>query len=660
MSALRKNHRRGLAAVIAGLALVTGIAAAIVLVPSNPASAAEGLEAFGSCDALLEYAKREALERVTAWGLDGHWIGPYPEAFGVDFAEAGGDGGIPTPAGTAADEAGTGFSRTNIQEAGIDEPDLVKTNGEIIAVVAGETLYLLSPDLEILGTLDLAESGWFAEMFLVDGRVILLGHRGGGYPVPVASPTDFMPYYGDVTAIAEIDVTDPAAPDLIRTTYIDGRYLSARLHGSVARIVIASYPTGLDFVYPEGAGLRAEREALAANRRVIEESTIENWLPYYLEIDHHTGTESEGLLLDCRKAHHPKEFSGFGMLTIAAFGASGLEDAAGVMADGETVYASADTIYVATNRWNDPWLETRRGDAPGTAIHAFAIDAGAIQYTASGSVPGYLINQFAMSEWEGHLRVATTTLPSGWWDETSVSQVTVLRRNGKRLVAVGEVGGLGVGEQIHSVRFLGATGYVVTFRQVDPLYVIDLGDPTDPRVAGELKITGYSAYLHPAGDGRIIGVGQEATEAGRTTGSQVSMFDVSDPGDPQRLFRYMLSDAWSAVEWDHRAFLLWGDVLVMPIETWSAGIREGDAGTADEWFSGALVLRVGDGFEEIGMIEQAGGVQRSLVIGETLYLVGYQGIQAVALADLEPIASIGFEPGGGIDLPVVDSIELDD
>lgn len=657
MSAMKQANRRGLAALVAGIALVTGIATAIVLVPSSPAAAEEGLEAFGSCDALLEYAKREALERVTAWGLDGNWIGPIPEVLEAGAAD-GED--VAAPTGTTGDEAGRGFSETNVQEAGIDEPDLVKTNGELIAVVAGDTLYLLNPDLEILGTLGLAEYGWFTEMFLGDGRVILLGHHGGGYPVPLAGPADFMPYTGDVTAITEIDVSDPAAPEPVRTTYIDGRYLSARLHDGVVRVVIASYPTGLDFVYPEGPGLRAEREALEANRRVIEESTIENWLPYYLEIDHRTGSESEGLLLDCRKAHHPREFSGFGMLTIAAFGAAGLEDAAGVMAAGETVYASADGIYVATTRWNDPWLETREGAAPGTAIHAFALDGGMVEYAASGRVPGYLINQFAMSEWEGHLRVATTTLPSGWRDEASESQVTVLRRNGKRLEIVGEVGGLGEGEQIHSVRFLGATGYVVTFRQVDPLYVIDLSDPTDPRVSGELKITGYSAYLHPAGDGRIIGVGQEATEQGRTTGSQVSMFDVSDPADPQLLFRHLLDDAWSAVEWDHRAFLLWGDLLVMPVETWSAGIWEDDEGSKDEWFSGALVLRIGDGFEVVGMVEQPGGVQRSLVIGDTLYLVGYQGIQSVAAADLEPIASVGFETGGGIDVPGPETIELDD
>ena len=120
----------------------------------------------------------------------------------------------------------------------------------------------------------------------------------------------------------------------------------------------------------------------------------------------------------------------------------------------------------------------------------------------------------------------------------------------------GQVDGLGKDEQIYSVRFLGDVGYVVTFRQTDPFFTIDLSDPTDPVVRGELKIPGYSAYLHPVDDGLLLGVGQDATDEGQVLGTQLSLFDVSDPQDPQRIDTLQIG-GYSEVEWDHKAFLYW-------------------------------------------------------------------------------------------------------
>ena len=135
--------------------------------------------------------------------------------------------------------------------------------------------------------------------------------------------------------------------------------------------------------------------------------------------------------------------------------------------------------------------------------------------------------------------------------------MSILTENDGVLEVVGAVGGLGKGERIFSVRFIGEVGYVVTFRQTDPLYTLNLADPTNPIVEGELKILGYSAYLHPLGDGLILGVGQDATEEGRTLGAQLSVFDVADPGNPKRVHQYTMPGASSDVEFDHRAFLYW-------------------------------------------------------------------------------------------------------
>jgi hypothetical protein len=175
--------------------------------------------------------------------------------------------------------------------------------------------------------------------------------------------------------------------------------------------------------------------------------------------------------------------------------------------------------------------------------------------------------------------------------------VTVLRDDGAgSLARVGQVGGLGAGERIYAVRFMDDTGYVVTFRQTDPLYVLDLRNPAAPAVTGELKIPGYSAYLHPMGDGLLLGVGQDADEAGRVKGLQVSVFDVSDPADPQRIQNYVIENGGSEAEWDHHAFLYWAarDLLVLPVQRWGRWIEPlpGQPGGYSDSFMGAIALRV--------------------------------------------------------------------
>ena len=159
-------------------------------------------------------------------------------------------------------------------------------------------------------------------------------------------------------------------------------------------------------------------------------------------------------------------------------------------------------------------------------------------------MPGWLINQYAMSEWDGRLRLATTTQPTGRPDRQgrvlgATCSTAPLRR-------VGHLDGLGKGERIYAVRFVGPTGYVVTFRQTDPLYMVDLRDPAAPKLTGELKINGYSAYLHPAANGRLIGLGQEANDDGRVSGLQVSLFDVADPAHPTRLSQYAVAGGYSS------------------------------------------------------------------------------------------------------------------
>ncbi len=333
-------------------------------------------------------------------------------------------------------------------------------------------------------------------------------------------------------------------------------------------------------------------------------------------------------------------------------------DATGVLATGDTIYSSPESLYVATQNWDDwRWLQTGeegdRPEGPSTQIHKFDItDPARTSYLASGSVEGYLLNQFAMDEHRGVLRVASTTAP-GWWGSSadSESRLTLLDQVGDELIEVGTLGGLGETERIYAVRFLGDVGYVVTFRQTDPLYAIDLSDPRHPELVCELKIPGYSAYLHPLSEGLVMGVGQDATDDGRVLGTQVSVFDVSDLTDPQRVDGYTLSEGTnSQVEYDHHAFLYWGDLAVIPVQKWWWDEDRGKDGS----FMGAIGLRVGeDGrLVEVGRIVHPGGdgaewdwraqILRSIAIDDSLYTISAEGILRSDLDTFEEQGWLGF------------------
>ena len=281
------------------------------------------------------------------------------------------------------------------------------------------------------------------------------------------------------------------------------------------------------------------------------------------------------------------------------------------------------------------WTEGGPLLAERTLIHKFAAsEPDATGYRASGQLEGTLLNQFSLSEQDGVLRAATTV---GAGPEGE-SRVTTLAERDGVLARLGQVGGLGKGERIYAVRFLGDVGYVVTFRQVDPLYTLDLSDPRNPRTVGELKIRGYSAYLHPLGEGLLLGVGQDASERGTTLGTQVSLFDVSEPARPQRLHAWSVPGGSSSeAEWDHHAFLWWAPskLAVLPLES--------------ARFSGAVGLNVerAAGIAEAGRAThqlegQDWPVRRSLVVGGRLVTISDVGIERNSLTSLAEDAWLAF------------------
>lgn len=597
------------------------------LVCTDAASAATKqrprLKAFTSCTQLVDYARAGAVRTDGGVGVTPR-VAPQP----VDAvttpplmpppSPTTTDGTAKTPAPENAAIGGTvpDFSGTNVQEVGVDEPDILKTDGRRIFTVTDKTLRVIDvASSTVTGTLALEGAGH--TLMLRGDRVLAISAKHGefvGQPRPVAPEIGSVPM-PDATIVTEIDVS--GAPKVMRTMEVPGRFVDARQNGAVARLVIDSVPQPI--ASPSRAGVR---EFLG---RTVLKSKL-------------SGKTFRRNLAPCDAVTRPAQFSGLDVLAILTVdldrGMYSL-DRDGVMAGAQVVYGSEGSLYVASHRYVRA-LETG-GQAPEgmtTEIHRFDVsDPTKTVYRASGAVPGFILNNYALSEHEGKLRVASTEEPN-WANATeSQSTVTVLDQQGNRLVRVGSVSGLGKGERIYAVRFMGEQGYVVTFRQIDPLYTLDLKDPTAPKVVGELKIPGYSAYLHPVGEGRLLGVGREGQAV------QASLFDVSNPAAPQRLAVHPFPNSTSSVEENPHAFLFWAkaNLAVLPLQTYG------------ETFQGAAGLSIGaNTLSEVGRVVHQTAergqvpVERSFVIGDRLYTLSYLGVQSSSLANFAALSYTAF------------------
>ena len=644
------------------------------------ASAAETrLERFTSCAALTTYARAHALDDVGPYGLGGGTV-----AFGASRSAS---GTVATDALQAAapeaKSAGTDFSATNVQEAGVDEPDIVKTDGNRIFALAKNRLYAVDisgPAPRIAGSLAMPKDAFARDMLVAGNRLMVMADGPvtvRPLPAPAGAPAakvaagasaDIALQAFGGSLLIEVDVADIGAMRVVETMETEARYVSARLTGSTARVVVAAgAPTGIAFTSPTEPGQEAERAAAAANRNAIRRTTADDWLPRYA-VTSAAGRSAPQPLAACDAVSRPADYSGLGTLTVLTIDLNrGVDpvDADAVMASGENVYASPDAMYVATNRWATPGDDGAADAFNTTQIHKFDTRSSSqTSYRGSGTVTGHLLNQFSMSEHEGRLRVATTQSGFGLVGGDAVtgggggseSYVTVLADTDGRLRQRGQVGGRGQGERIYAVRFIGDTAYVVTFRQTDPLYTVDLSDPSAPRVAGELKIAGYSAYLHPVGGDLLIGVGQDADEGGRTKGLQVSLFDVSDPASPKRLQQAVLPGANSEAEWDHHAFLWWpaSSLAVVPFQRYDAFAIDAMPGTVAPgvpagFETGALGMRIArEGIAELGRVTHPADAQygnmirRSFVVGDALYTLSDGGLKSSGLGDLRERAWLAF------------------
>ncbi len=478
-------------------------------------------------------------------------------------------------------------SETNIQEQGVDEPDMVKTNGTHVFVIRDTELVVVqswpAEEAIVVGRLQLAETA--TSMFLHGNRVVVFTEswdaRGG-----------VLSDGGSQITMRIIDVSDPSAPTTERTITADGSLVSARMiDGQMYATVSRSHdiPNALW----DAAWNATPSNWLWSHLDDMSDSDMTPWRNHirtklrkkvkaaYAKVGgadllptiEDSASDSD-TALDCTDVYHGSEKTMPDMLSVLSVDLNEeTEDTAvsatGIMASGTIAYASLDNLYVSQEsfQWWDGFSEVDRT----TRIHRFSLNGNDTAYEGTGVVHGWLHNQFSMSEYNGHLRVATTD--NDWWwgtqsqDNRNGNNVYVLDIEDPQMQTVGAVEGLAPGEQIYAARFLGEKGYLVTFVQIDPLFTLDLSDPTAPIVEGELKIPGYSAYLHPIEDGHLLGVGMDGDDNGWLTGVSISLFDVTDASEPIQVDRLTVDSDWSDSEslWDHHAITVHEGMLTVPV-----------------------------------------------------------------------------------------------
>ncbi len=594
------------------------------------------LKTVGSCDALLNHFKTEALKVAGAYGLSDK----EPPFRIYDSSPAGGEGG----------EAKI-FSTTNVQVAGVDEPDIIKTDGSrIVGINAGE-LWIVDPtNGNKVAGLQLGTNLDLIEFFLYKDKVLAF-YSSSPYVNYISTrlKTDVSAIPASLNGnahIIEIDISNNT-PRIISEVITQGQYVSARRVNNTVNLVLESRKSqALPFTHALNNSEGAKEKARETNRQIIRDTSIENWLPAFHLVEEQNGKISMGKISPCDKVRIPDGNSGLDLLSIITIDLEGSlpkQGTASVIANGGAVYSSGKTLYVAH--------EVSKDDKNEVWLHKFKTPAGEnAQYVASGGTTGTILDQFSMHEAaDGNFWIVTTKTVSG----KSESFVNSFRQDGERLLNTGQVGNIGKNEKVKTVRFIDNTAYVVTFRDIDPFYVIDLSQPTNPRVIGELKIPGFSSYLHPLGNGKLLGVGSSADNEGQVTGGKLSLFDVSNPANPKEIAVLGLS-GFSNVSWEHRAFLYW---LPSKRAFIPYGSFDADRGRNNDFF-GAIAIDINPDTAKLSeagkfshaKLQKCEGknceynqpiefITRTLVVGDTLWSLSDYLLEARSIDTLEKISS---------------------
>lgn len=562
-----------------------------------------------------------------------------------------------------ASSAEAPHSTTNVQVAGVDEADIVKNDGRYIYAISGRTVFIIdaypAESARVVARIELTEGASPQEMFVLADRLVVVA--GGGYN-PAPKRDDAEAPRGETTTIAVYDIEDRAKPQLARTIEYEGSYSTARMIGGDVHVVLTTSPYYI--LYDEKKDGLEARYIIPRYRETRGGREPGEFAPAagYQEID----------------SVDPEKFSSF--LSVVSFsvdgGDAGLEKQV-IAGYAESVYASLENLYVvsAEYQYGGDYIPQSGGGSGKTTIYKFRFSGPSAKFVTAAQVPGTVLNQFSMDESDGFFRIATTAGQVSREGSESTSNVYVLDRG---LKITGKLEGLAPGERIYSARFLGKRAYLVTFKKVDPLFVLDLSDPAAPRVLGELKIPGYSDYLHPYDENHVIGVGKNTVEAAPEEGGtfawyqgmKIALFDVTDVANPREMHKVEIGDRGtdSYALNDHKAFLFDRErnLLVVPVllaeltpeQKASPERQDNDYGTYT--FQGAYVydISLDGGFylkgrithlEDPAELNQGYGyygsddaVRRSLYIDDVLYTVSGSMVKANSLGGLAEISAVRF------------------
>jgi len=655
-------------------------------------NACQDLETYLEDTAVLQMRTQLEAQRdqVPGWGWwGGGWRGGLEFDSAAPNAGAGGE--------KAASSAPKDYTTTNNQVAGVDEADFIKNDGTRIFALSGGKLYASKSwpanELQILGKV--AVEGYPREMFL-DGtdRAVVFSQVFRKYALQPelgfnCDPLSCGYYYSNATKMTVFDVSDMAKMKVVNEYVLPGSYQSARKIGSSVRMVMTDsfrFPAAVKFWpdwnenlwKPENKDkLKATYDTMIAdNEKLIRAQVLADWLPPgQATINGQTTTMPQ----DCDSFSKVNAPTRLGLVTVATLDLKNpgpVVDRNTILGESGEIYASASNLYVATRHW---WWWPKPGQKDTTYVHKFDISKPEkARYVASGTVDGHIVDQFSMDEnAAGYFRMATTLStrvldpkqPDNWWGvmETT-NRVSVTQEKEGRLVVIGQSEELAKGERIMSSRFMEDSAYVVTFRQTDPLFTFDMKDPTNPKKVGELKVPGFSSYIHPIDKNHLLTIGTYIPENNtdwRARALQLAIFDVTDLAHPKQTFVQLVGTAysWSEAQHEHKAFNYFPakKLLAIPFTDWSYNYKNSN----EYWSSFISDLRVFEvdvtkGFTAKGAISMRDvfmvsnyynwsyywtpQARRSVMADDFVYSISDAGLRVANIADLsKPIATAYFD-----------------
>lgn len=516
---------------------------------------------------------------------------------------------------SASDSAGSGqtdtgsYSDTNVREQGVGEADAVKTDGQNLYIQNGQKVSIVgigTEEMEALSEIRLEDDCYISEIYVEEGKLVVLYTRS-----EYNEGDEGYGYYTDYTCADVYDVSSPAEPEKITTVSQSGYYDTMRAKDGYIYILSRFY-----------ADAAAPRSGISA------------YVP-----------EAGGDLIAAENIYMPQGRMGSEYTVITSFSLENPEertDSKAVFGTGGICYVSSENIYITESLYGE-----NDADVTQTSIRKVSYSDGILEGVAQTKIDGTLNDSFSIDEYEGYLRLVTTVTPVNnnvgiqpfysLDDSTSSDTAEAVDTNSlyvldENLEITGEIRNMAPDERVYSARFMGETGYFVTFKETDPLFSADLSDPANPDIIGSLKIPGFSEYLHPYGDGRLLGIGMDVDEEMVTTdGVKLSMFDISDPSDVKELSMYILEDTYSTdVAYNYKA-------VFVDVEKNLFGFMAYGNTPVYHVFS----FDEENGFQEVFSREMPGyGDVRGLYSGDRFYLVTGNTVEAYTLSDFRKIDDI--------------------